>query len=139
MGKVERFSISIERDLLRQLDALLDRMGYATRSEGIRDLIREKLVEEEWEDPRAMAVGVITLVYDHHRRELPETLTAIQHDFHREVVSTTHVHLDAHNCLEAIIVRGRAGRIRRIANRLTATKGVKHGRFVTTTTGRRII
>ena len=136
MPKTERFSVSLEDRLLSRFDRYLKRQGYQSRSEGIRDLIREKLVDREWEDPGAGAVGVITLVYDHHRRDLPEHLTALQHEFHREIVSTTHIHLDRHNCLEVIIVKGRAGRIRRIASQLTSTKGVKHGRFVTTTTGR---
>jgi CopG family nickel-responsive transcriptional regulator len=136
LGKVERFSVSIERELLAGFDRHLRQAGYATRSEAIRDLIRKSLVEKQWENPEADAVGVITLVYDHHRRELPERLTSLQHDFHREIVSTTHIHLDRHNCLEVIIVRGKSGKIRDIAGQLTSTKGIKHGRFVTTTTGK---
>ena len=135
MSKVERFSVSIDGELLRSFDAYLTRLGYATRSEGIRDLIRQSLIEKEWEDPKASAVGVITLVYDHHRRELPEKLMDLQHEFLAEIVSTTHIHLDSHNCLEVIIVRGKAGKIRNVASRLTSMTGVKHGRFVTTTTG----
>lgn len=138
MSKVERFSVSIDGELLRCFDTYLRNLGYATRSEGIRDLIRESLVAKEWENPRASAVGVITLVYDHHRRELPEKLIDLQHEFVSEIVSTTHIHLDSHNCLEVIIVRGKAGKIRGIASRLTSMKGVKHGRFVTTTTGTRL-
>lgn len=139
MGKVERFSVSIERELLAMFDRFLKASGYPTRSEGIRDLIREKLVEDEWRDPKAHAVGVITIVYDHHRRELPEKLTELQHNFLREIVSTTHIHLDRHNCLEVIIVRGKSRRISRIADQLIGTKGVKHGRFVTTTTGKTLV
>jgi CopG family nickel-responsive transcriptional regulator len=136
MPRAERFTVSMEGALLRLLDRYLDELGYSSRSEGIRDLIRERLVQKEWEDPRADAVGVITLVYDHHRRELPDRLTSLQHEFYKEVVSTTHIHLDKHNCLEVVIVKGKAARIRKIANRLTCTKGVKHGRFVTTTAGK---
>ncbi len=138
MEKVERFSVSIERQLLAAFDRFIDDLGYKTRSEAVRDLIREKIVEREWEDPSSEAVGVITLVYDHHRRELPEKLTSVQHDYFREIISTTHIHLDRHNCLEVIIVKGRSAKIRRIANTLITTKGVKHGRLVTTTTGRRL-
>jgi CopG family nickel-responsive transcriptional regulator len=139
VGKVERFSVSIERELLGRFDRFLKAAGYATRSEGIRGLIREKLVEDEWKKPRADAIGVITLVYDHHRRELPETLMEMQHEFFREIVSTTHIHLDRHNCLEVIIARGRAARVRNIANKLMSTKGVKHGRLSTTTTGKSLV
>jgi CopG family nickel-responsive transcriptional regulator len=136
LGKVERFSVSLEGGLLDAFDGYLTKMGYVSRSEAVRDLIREKLVARELEDPEAEGVGVITLVYDHHRRELPERLTEIQHRFYKEITSTSHIHLDKHNCLEVIIVRGRAKKIRSIADLLTSTKGVKHGRLVTTTTGR---
>jgi CopG family nickel-responsive transcriptional regulator len=135
LGKVERFSVSIEAELLKLLDEYRRERGYATRSDAIRGLVRKELVEKQWEDPKAEAVGVITLVYDHHRGDLPDRLTELQHKHHKEIVSTTHIHMDRHNCLEVIIVRGKAGRIRKIANRLTAAKGVKHGRFITTTTG----
>lgn len=136
MEKVERFSVSIETALLRAFDNYLRQAGYTTRSEGIRDLIRARIVEKEWQDPRAEVVGIITLVYDHHRRELTDKLTDLQHKFLKEIISTTHIHLDRHNCLEVVIVRGRANRISRIANTLISTTGVKHGRLMTTTTGR---
>ena len=133
MGKVERFSVSLEGELLKAFNRYLGRRGYASRSEAVRDLIREKLVTHELKDPKAEGVGVITLVYDHHRRDLPERLTDIQHRFFREITSTSHIHLDRHNCLEVIIVRGRAERIQRIADLLISTKGVKHGDLITTT------
>lgn len=133
MSKVERFSVSLEGSLLKAFDRYLAQMGYTSRSEAVRDLIREKLVARELEHPRAEGVGVVTLVYDHHQRELPEKLTEIQHRFFREITSTSHIHLDRHNCLEVIIVRARAKRIRNIADLLISTKGVKHGRLVTTT------
>ena len=136
MEKVERFSVSIETALLRAFDNYLRQAGYTTRSEGIRDLIRARIVEKEWQDPRAEVVGIITLVYDHHKRELTDKLTDIQHKFLKEIISTTHIHLDRHNCLEVVIVRGRANRISKIANTLISTTGVKHGRLMTTTTGR---
>jgi CopG family nickel-responsive transcriptional regulator len=136
LGKVERFSVSLEGELLKAFDRHLAQMGYASRSEGVRDLIRDKLVVKELEDPEAEGVGIITLVYDHHRRELPERLTEIQHSHFREITSTSHIHLDRHNCLEVIIVRGRIRRIQSIADRLISMKGVKHGHLVTTTTGR---
>jgi len=136
MEKVERFSVSIETALLRAFDNYLRQAGYTTRSEGIRDLIRARIVEREWQDPRAEVVGIITLVYDHHKRELTDKLTDMQHKFLKEIISTTHIHLDRHNCLEVVIVRGRANRISKIANTLISTTGVKHGRLMTTTTGR---
>jgi CopG family nickel-responsive transcriptional regulator len=136
LGKVRRFSVSLEGELLNLFDTYIDRTGYVTRSEAVRDLIRDKLVMQEWKDPRASTVGVITLVYDHHRRELPEKLTHLQHRFYKEIVSTTHIHLDKHNCLEVIIVRGQAKKVQSIADQLISTKGVKHGRLATTTTGR---
>jgi CopG family nickel-responsive transcriptional regulator len=136
LGKVERFSVSLEGDLLSAFDGFLVQMGYTSRSEAVRDLIREKLVARELEAPDAEGVGVITLVYDHHRRELPEKLTEIQHRYFKEITSTSHIHLDRHNCLEVIIVRAQAKKIRNIADLLISTKGVKHGRLVTTTTGK---
>ena len=136
MAKVERFSVSLEGELLRAFDRYLQKMGYTSRSEAVRDLIRDRLVAREWQDPEAQGVGVITLVYDHHRKELPERLTEIQHRYFKEIASTTHIHLDRHNCLEVIIVRGPAKRIQSIADLLISTKGVKHGRLVTTTTGK---
>lgn len=136
MGKIERFSVSLEGELLGAFDKYIDQMGYASRSEAVRDLIREKLVVRQWQDPKAEGVGVVTLVYDHHRRDLPERLTELQHRFFKEILSTTHIHLDRHNCLEVIIVRGRAKKLQSIADLLISTKGVKHGRLLTTTTGR---
>jgi CopG family nickel-responsive transcriptional regulator len=136
LGKIERFSVSLEGELLRAFDGYIDQMGYASRSEAVRDLIRDRLVVREWQDPKTDGVGVVTLVYDHHQRDLPEKLTELQHRFFKEIVSTTHIHLDRHNCLEVIIVRGRASRLQSIADLLISTKGVKHGRLLATTTGK---
>ena len=138
MSKIERFSVSLEGELLKAFDDYIDHMGYASRSEAVRDLIRNKLVVRHWQDPKAEGVGVVTLVYDHHRRDLPEKLTELQHRFFKEIVSTTHIHLDRHNCLEVIIVRGRASKLQKIADLLISTKGVKHGRLLSTTTGKEI-
>ncbi len=136
MGKIQRFSVSLEGELLKAFDGYLDNMGYTSRSEAVRDLIRAKLVVKEWQDPKAEGVAVVTLVYDHHQRDLPEKLTELQHRFFRQIVSTTHIHLDRHNCLEVIIVRGKAKMLQKIADLLISTKGVKHGRLLTTTTGK---
>jgi len=136
LGKIQRFSVSLEGELLKAFDGYLDNMGYTSRSEAVRDLIRAKLVVKEWQDPKAEGVAVVTLVYDHHQRDLPEKLTELQHRFFRQIVSTTHIHLDRHNCLEVIIVRGKAKMLQKIADLLISTKGVKHGRLLTTTTGK---
>ena len=139
MGKIQRFSVSLEGELLKAFDKYLDHMGYTSRSEAVRDLIREKLVARQWQNPRAEGVAVVTLVYDHHRRDRPEKLTELQHRFFKEIVSTTHIHLDRHNCLEVIIVRGPAKTLQNIADLLISTKGVKHGRLLATTTGKTLV
>jgi CopG family nickel-responsive transcriptional regulator len=138
MADMVRFGVSISADLLASLDELLDKIGYRTRSEAIRDMVRSRLVEQEWTDTGREVVGTITLVYSHEVRELTETLTALQHQYTAEIVSATHIHLDEHNCLEVLIVRGRSRRVRRIADRLISTRGVKHGRLTTTTTGKKL-
>ena len=135
MAQVVRFGVSIEERLLERYDALIADKAYVNRSEAIRDLIRGALVEDQWEVGDAEAVGTVTLVYDHHASDLAEKLTEHQHTHHHEIISTLHVHLDATHCLEVVVLRGVAREIKRIANELIGTKGVKHGKFVATTTG----
>ena len=135
---VTRFGVSIESSLLERFDKLLKGKGYSSRSEAIRDLIRDSLVNEDWQSSAAETVGTITIVYSHKTRELPDTLTDIQHHYHNSIISTMHIHLDEHNCLEAIVVKGRAKDIKTIADRLIGTKGVKHGKLTVTTTGKSI-
>ena len=130
-----RFGISLEEELLQQFDALIDQKGYPNRSEAIRDLIRDSLVQDRWEGGTEECVGTITLVYSHDTRELTDNLTEIQHDHHSAVISTMHIHLDGHNCLEVLVVRGRGSDIKRIADSLIGTRGVKHGKLTVTTTG----
>jgi len=132
-----RFSISVDEDLIRDFDALCKERGWSNRSEAIRDAIRRQLIQREWEAGEEVS-GVITLLYDHHQPGLAERLTEIQHHTLNEVISTTHVHVDAHNCLEVIIVRGEARSIEDLANRLIGLKGVKHGELTGTSTGRAI-
>lgn len=134
-SETQRFSISIDPKLLTQFDQLIETKGYTNRSEAIRDLIRDYLVEEEWQHDEGQAVGTITLVYNHHIREMADRLTDLQHQFHEQIVSVLHVHLDAHNCLEVLVVKGNKADIQKIAGRLNSTKGVKHCKLVTTTTG----
>ncbi len=135
MGELSRIGVAIDSELLDQFDRLIARRGYTNRSEAFRDLIRDELVEETWESPHSNVVGTVTLVYDHHVRMLNEKLTDLQHDFHRSILSTLHVHLDHDNCLEVLVVRGKAGEVQKIADVLISTKGVKHGRLTITTSG----
>ena len=132
---IQRFGVSIDACLLEQFDRLIETKGYTNRSEAIRDLIRDYLVEEEWHNEAGQAVGTITLVYNHHIREMADKLTDLQHQFHEQIVSVLHVHLDAHNCLEVLVVKGNKSDIQMVAGRLNSTKGVKHCKLVTTTTG----
>lgn len=137
MSKITRFGVSLESSLLEKFDRLNEQKGYKNRSEAIRDLIREKMVSEEWEssDPEHETVGVFSLVYDHHQRDLNKTLNSIQHKHVDVIVSSTHVHIDHHNCLEVIILRGKRDVIRKISDELASTRGVKHGKLITTSTG----
>lgn len=139
MSGVVRFGVSIDNQLMKKFDALISSKGYKNRSEAIRDLIRDRLVEEEWEAGEKETVGTITIVYNHHTRELEHALTDMQHQSFDKIISALHVHLDAHNCLEVLVVRGRSHDIRRIADRLIGTRGVKHGKLTMTTTGRELV
>lgn len=133
---VDRFSVSLPPMLLEQLDEMTREKGYVNRSQAIADMIRAHLVEHRQKDAKGEIAGTITLVYDHHKQHVQETLTDIQHDHHEVIVSTIHVHLDHHNCLEVLVVRGQAGLIKKIADELIAAKGVKHGKLTVTTTGK---
>jgi CopG family nickel-responsive transcriptional regulator len=140
MSGLVRFGISMDDRLLEKFDRLTESKGYSNRSEAVRDLIRNALVDEQWaRDDEEELVGTVSLVYDHHTRELADKLTEHQHSHHRNIISALHVHLDAHHCLEVVVIKGPAGEIRRLADELIGTKGVKHGRLMTTTTGRDIV
>ncbi|MFZ5926934.1 MAG: nickel-responsive transcriptional regulator NikR [Acidobacteriota bacterium] len=132
MGSLARIGVAIDEDLLKNFDALNARRGYTNRSEAFRDLIRDALVQEKASAPEAEVVGTLTLVYDHHVRLLQERLTHMQHQHYAEIISTLHVHLDHHHCLEVLVLRGRSSRVRQIADRLIATRGVQHGRLTLT-------
>ncbi len=134
MPEAVRFSVSLPEDLLKQFDELLNRKGYTNRSEGIRDLIRDRLIQQDIEENKEV-VGVITILYDHHVRELSEKVISEQHHSEAHVISAMHVHLDHYNCLEAIVVRGEGKLVRSFADRLIGTRGVKHGRLVITSIG----
>ena len=136
MAELARIGIAISEDLLKEFDGLIARRGYTNRSEAFRDLVRKELVDEISGSPDAEVYGTLTLVYDHHVRLLSEKLTELQHQYYAAVMSSVHVHLDHDNCLEVILVRGRSSLVQELANALIATKGVKHGRFMLTTSGR---
>lgn len=134
-----RFGVAMDRGLLKRFDSYVASRGIATnRSEAVRDLVRDVLIEEESASSNNEIVGTITMVFDHHTSDLSDKLDAVQHDHFKEIISTMHVHLDAHNCLEVIALKGQASEIRAIAEALLGTKGVKHGKLVTTTTGKEL-
>ena len=139
MSDIIRFGVSIDGQLVKKFDTLIAQKGYKNRSEAIRDIIRDRLVEQEWESDDQETVGTITVVYNHHTRELEHALTDIQHKSVHQIISTLHVHLDAHNCLEVLVVKGRSHDIRKIADRVIGTRGVKHGKLTMTTTGRELV
>lgn len=139
MGKLVRFGVSLDEDLLAPFDALCERKAYPNRSEAIRDLIRKALVEEDWEDNNGQGAGTLTLVYDHHKHDLARRIMAIQHDAHDIIVTTLHVHLDHHNCLEVLVLRGEAARVRGLAQQLISCRGVKHGVFSPSSTGQDLV
>ena len=135
MAELTRTGVSIEEDLLKQFDSVIAKRGYKNRSEALRDLIRESLVSEAIDRNRTV-VATLSLIYDHHSPNLSDKLNDIQHHAHRNVLAATHVHLDADNCLEVVIMKGRSGSIRAVANAILSLQGVKHGQLVVTSTGR---
>ena len=135
MSELSRIGVAIDSDLLKKFDRLIASRGYTNRSEAFRDLIRDELVQETWERPDSTVVGTVTLVYNHHVRLLSEKLTGLQHSHFHEVLSTLHVHLDHDNCLEVLVVKGKASLVKKLSDTLISTKGVKHGRLTLTATG----
>ena len=135
MGNTIRFGVSLDSELLERFDALCAQRGYETRSEAIRDLLRNTLVEQEWEDSGRDIAATLTLVYDHHKSDLAQKVTNAQHDAHHLIITTLHVHLDHHNCLEVLVLKGPGVEVRGLAERLIATKGVMFGKLSLATTG----
>ncbi len=135
MAELSRIGVAIDSDLLRKFDDLIGSRGYTNRSEAFRDMIRDELVATASEEPEREVVGTVTLVYDHHVRMLSDKLTDMQHDHYHLVLSTLHVHLDHDNCLEVMVLRGKARAVKRMADALISTKGVKHGRLTITAPG----
>jgi len=138
MGSAARYTISMDERLLKKFDSHIARKGYANRSEAIRDLIRDSLVAEEWGKGNEKVAATVTLVYNHHASDLSDRLTEIQHHHGGLVVASTHVHLDNDNCLEVIILRGKNRAVRSLSEQLIALKGIKHGKVVLTTEGKKL-
>jgi CopG family nickel-responsive transcriptional regulator len=140
MSNLIRFGVSLDRELLKRFDSYLSEKGYENRSEGIRDLIRDILVSKEWEaaDSNEERMAVVSVVYDHHESDLPTKLTELQHKQHGVVHSALHIHLDRHNCLEILVLRGSAASIIDLGNKLISTRGVRHGKMILTTTGKNL-
>lgn len=126
---LKRFSVSMEGNLLGKFDQLVTKRGYTNRSEAVRDLVREAILEETWEADEQLIAGTVMLFYNHHRRNLLEEMTTIQHEWHDLIMATTHFHLNQDNCLELIVVQGKVDEVRALSDRLTSLKGVDYGKF----------
>ena len=129
MNNLIRFGISMDENLLKKFDNIINKKGYVNRSEAIRDLIRNMMDTDEISDPDVNAVGTLSLVYNHDIRDLADKLNEIQHKYYKNIKSTTHIHLDEHNCLEILVLMGKARIINEISDRLIAIKNVKHGKL----------
>ncbi|MDD5109311.1 MAG: nickel-responsive transcriptional regulator NikR [Candidatus Omnitrophica bacterium] len=134
MSSIARFGVSLDKGLLGKFDKLIESKSYTNRSEAFRDLIRQELVKKEWLDAHEV-VGAITLIYDHHKRELVNTLLDIQHEFGSCIISSQHIHIDHNNCLEILAVKGSPEKVQRLSENLKAVKGVKHSTLSMSTTG----
>lgn len=135
---LKRFGISLEHELLSQFDALCSKQGYTNRSEAIRDLIREALIKKEWLEGKEETTGVVMIVYDHHQYQMAQKMTDKQHEHYVNIIASLHSHLDHHNCVEIILLRGQAKEIQHIADAIISTKGVKYGQFIPATSGKMI-
>ena len=138
LSEIIRFGVSIDERLLKKFDNLIRKNKYSNRSEAIRDLIRQDLVKEQWQSGKEV-IGSISLVYDHHKRDLVERLTELQHKFHSLIISTQHIHVDHDNCFEIVLVKGKADQVRSLAKKMHAEKGVKYLSLSASTTGRGIV
>jgi CopG family nickel-responsive transcriptional regulator len=131
--------VSLDEVLLEKFDSLCAENGYKNRSEAVRDLIRNALVQQEWKDLGKEIVGTLTLIYDHHQSDLAQKITSIQHDALEVIITTLHVHIDECNCMEVLVLRGPGEKIRETAQRLISTKGIKHGKLNLSTTGKDLV
>ena len=137
MSELVRFGVSLEKTLLDRFDDLIRDKQYTNRSEALRDLIRRELVQREWQEGKEIA-GAITLIYDHHKRDVMSRVTDTQHKFQKAIISTQHIHLDHHNCLEIVAARGKAEEVQKLADALRSIKGVRHATLSMSSTGREI-
>jgi len=135
--KLKRFGVSLPENLIKQFDRLIKKKNYQNRSEAIRDLIRNELVKEEIKKDQQVA-GVLNILYDHHKSTLSEKLNSLQHDYYKSIISTTHIHLDHDNCLEVVVLKGKAKDIKDFADKIISIKGVKHGGLHLTSTGKKL-
>ncbi len=135
MAPLVRFGISIDKGLLQKFDRSIKGKPYTNRSEAFRDLIRQELIKKEWAEGKEVA-GAITFIYDHHKRDLLNRIMGLQHDFQKVIISTQHIHLDHHNCLEIVAVKGSPKEVLKLADLLKAVKGVRHGTLSMTSTGK---
>jgi len=135
MSKITRFGVSMERELVSGFDAQIKKSGYPSRSEAVRDLVRKSLIAEEWRDPDAAVLATVSILYRHHEHHLSDSLADLQHHNHELIISTTHVHLDRDDCLEVVILKGKAGKVRKLTEQMISTKGVRHGGVVYTGKG----
>lgn len=132
--KITRFGVSIKPGLLDKFDKIIKKKGYNNRSEAIRDIIRKSIIKEDTIELNSEAIGTLTMIYDHHEGTLTNKLLDLQHEHHNEILSTTHIHVDHHNCLEVLVLKGKTGEIKKLADNIKALKGIKHGELVITKT-----
>jgi CopG family nickel-responsive transcriptional regulator len=137
MSELIRFGVSLGKELLQKFDKHIKKENYANRSNAIADLIRDKLIKQEWAEDKEVA-GAIIMVFDHHQRDLVNNLTNIQHDYHKYIISSQHIHLDHDNCFEIVVVKGKPHKLEELANKLRSAKGVKHASLSLATTGKEV-
>lgn len=130
--KITRFGVSIELELLNKFDKIIKKEGYTNRSEKIRDLIRKNLINQVIKDPDSGAIGTLTMLYDHHTSNLTNKLINLQHKYHNEILTNTHIHIDHYNCLEVLVLKGKTVKIKKLAEKIIALKGIKNGELVIT-------
>ena len=132
MEKITRFGVSIAPNLLKKFDKVIKKKGYTNRSEAIRDVIRKNLITEKNKNPNTKSIGTLTIIYDHHAGNLTDKLLDLQHEHINEIMSTTHIHIDHHNCLEVLVLKGLTGKIQKLADKIKSLKGIKHGELMMT-------
>jgi len=132
MENVIRFGVSIEPELIKKFDKIIKKEGYTNRSEAIRDMIRKNLIHDKIQDPGAEVIGTLTIIYDHHIGNLTNKLLEVQHKNHKEILTTTHIHIDHQNCLEILVLKGKIKHIQKLSDNIISIKGIKHGELVIT-------